>query len=146
MPAKKERIECTDLSLACPLPEATANAEKRPADVNQVDPSKRSCVNELPIVPWSALLKGKNEILKWTKKCNKRNTAPVREMSNCCLSGLHYRMTRMRSCGVSCWTVARVIEEWNGENDDHQDVTKEHLVQGVARQGNERGANVHENP
>ena len=51
----------------------------------------------------------------------------------------------MRSCGASCWTVSRgVIEEGNGENDDHQDVTTEQLVQGVARKGNERGANVHE--
>ena len=29
-------------------------------------------------------------------------------------------------------------------NDDHQDVATEKLVQGVARKGNERGANVHE--
>ena len=36
------------------------------------------------------------------------------------------------------------IEEGNGENDDHQDVTTEQLVQGVARKGNERGASVHE--
>ena len=37
-----------------------------------------------------------------------------------------------------------VIEEWNGEGDDHQDVTTEQLVQGVARIGNEQGAKVHE--
>ena len=62
--AKKERIECTDLSLACPLPEASQvdidpelrlrMRGKRPAVDNQVDQSKRSCVNELPIVPWAA--------------------------------------------------------------------------------------------
>ena len=58
--SKKERLECNDLSLACPLPE-TSPVEvdsklrlKRPAADNQVDQSKRSCVSELSIVPWSA--------------------------------------------------------------------------------------------
>ena len=37
-----------------------------------------------------------------------------------------------------------VIEEWNGVDDDHPDVTTEQLVQGDARKGNERGANVNE--
>ena len=56
--AKKERLGCTDLSLACQLPEASKVAidpelrlrvrGKRPAVGNQVDQSKRSCVNELP--------------------------------------------------------------------------------------------------
>ena len=36
-----------------------------------------------------------------------------------------------------------VIEEWNGVDDDHQDVATELLVQGVARRGDERGATVH---
>ena len=40
--------------------------------------------------------------------------------------------------------VESVIEEENGENDDHQDMTTEQMVQGVAREGNERGADVHE--
>ena len=37
-----------------------------------------------------------------------------------------------------------VIEEWNGEGDDHLDVMTGQLVEGVARKGNERGANVHD--
>ena len=64
VPAKKERIECTDLNLACPLPEAPQSVRsdpelrlrtlgKRPAVDNQVDQSKRSCLHELPTVPWS---------------------------------------------------------------------------------------------
>ena len=37
-----------------------------------------------------------------------------------------------------------VTEDWNGENDDYEEVTTEQLIQGVARKENERGANVHE--
>ena len=70
VPAKKERIECTDLSLACPLPEASqvdVDPElrlrgKRPAVDNQIDQSNRSCVNELPIVPWSASSREKRNL------------------------------------------------------------------------------------
>ena len=62
---RKERAEGTHLSLACPLPVAPQSAGidpelrlrlrvKRPAVDGQVDQSKRSCVNELTIVPWSA--------------------------------------------------------------------------------------------
>ena len=65
VPATKERAECTHLSLACTLSEAPQSAGidpelrlrmrgKRPAVDNQVDQSEGSCVNELPITPWSA--------------------------------------------------------------------------------------------
>ena len=56
-------------------------------------------------------------------------------MVNCWLSGLRCELLDR---GVT------VIEEWNGVNDDRQDVTTEQLVQGVARKGNERGADEHE--
>ena len=43
---------------------------KRPAVDNQVDQSKRSCVNELPILPWSAP-SGENEILSGRRNATK---------------------------------------------------------------------------
>ena len=73
MSAKKERIKCTDLSLAFPHPVASQldidpelrlrTRGKISAVDTQIDQSKRSCINELPIVPWSAP-SGENEILK----------------------------------------------------------------------------------
>ena len=145
----------TDLSLACPLPEAPHSAGidpelrlpmrvKRPGVDNQVDQSKRSCVNDLPDCSVVSFLRKKNEILEWTKKCNQRNSAPVEEMSSCCLFGLFCRTTIMRSCGELLDLGDSVIEEWNDENEDHQEVTTEQLIQGVARKGNERGVSVHE--
>ena len=84
--SKKERLECTDLSLVSPPPETTSvetDSElrlrlrsKRPAVDSQVEQSKRSCAGELSIVPWSAP-SGRNETLRWTKKCNQRNSASV---------------------------------------------------------------------
>ena len=77
--SKKERPECSDLSLVNPSPETTSvetDSElrlrlrsKRPAVESQVEQSKRSCAGELSIVPWSALPQGRNGILRWTKKC-----------------------------------------------------------------------------
>ena len=62
--SKKERLECTDLSLVSPSPETTSvetDSElrlrlrsKRPAVDSQVEQSKRSSGGELSIVPWSA--------------------------------------------------------------------------------------------
>ena len=62
--SKKERLECTDLSLVSPSPETTSvetDSElrlrlrsKRPAVDSQVEQSKRSRASELSIVPWSA--------------------------------------------------------------------------------------------
>ena len=78
---------------------------------------------------------GEKRNLRWTKKCNQRNSGSASVMSNCWPSGF----------GVNCWTVARVfIEELNGVDDDHQYVATEQLFEGAARKGNERGANVHE--
>ena len=107
--SKKERLECTDLSLVSPSPETTSvetDSElrlrsKRPAVDSQVEQSKRSCAGELSIVPWSAP-SGKKRNLEVDEEMQSK------KQSNCCPSSLRCRMTRMRSCGVSCWTVARV--------------------------------------
>ena len=62
--SKKQRLECSELSLVSPSPETTAvetDSElrlrlrsKRPAVDSQVERSKRSSAGELSIVPWSA--------------------------------------------------------------------------------------------
>ena len=60
--AKKQRIECTDLSLVRSLPEASqptrSDAELRLRRQRQVhdgpdDTGKRPCVDELAMIPWS---------------------------------------------------------------------------------------------
>ena len=61
--SKKERLECTDLSLVSPPPETTSVEtdsklrlrlrSKRPAVDSQVEKSKRLCAGELSIIPWS---------------------------------------------------------------------------------------------
>ena len=131
--SKKERLECTDLSLACP-PQETSQVDveselrqrlrgKRPTADNQVDRSKRSCVSELPIVPWSASSEEKRNLEV------DEETQPEKQ----CISEPDEQFYRGES-----------VEEWNGVNDDHQDVATEQLVQDVARNGNERGVNVYE--
>ena len=62
--SKKERLECTDLTLVSPSPETTyveTDSElrlrlrsKRPAVDSQVAQSTRSCAGELSAVQWSA--------------------------------------------------------------------------------------------
>ena len=112
--AKKERIECTDLSLAWKHRRWTLNQKcdckcertgqllttKLTRARGRVSMSYRLFRGRLP--------QEKNEILKWTTKCNKRNSASVGEMNNCCPSDLHCRMTRMIYRGAICWTVSRV--------------------------------------
>ena len=109
VPAKEERAECTGLSFACPLPEALQSAGIDPELLlttkltrarDRVYMSCRLFRGQLP--------QEKHEILKWTKKCNQRNSAPVEEMSSFCLFGLLCWTTMMRSYIVSCWILVAV--------------------------------------
>ena len=101
-------------------------------------------MNELPIVPLSA------------SSGEKRNLEVDEEMQQKkqCTSGRDDQLLSLRPPLLDdhdevLWYELldlgeSVIEEWNDENEDHQVVTTEQLIRGVARRGNERGANVHE--
>ena len=90
VPAKKDRIECTDLSLACPLPEASrvdidcssaSPGEKRNLEVDEEMQQKKQCISDRdesllslrPPLPddqdeilWCELLdRGENVIEEW---------------------------------------------------------------------------------
>ena len=117
--AKNERTECTDRNLACPLPEASQSASidtelrLRQRGKDQLMTVKLTRARDRVSMSYRLFLgrplREKNEILKWTTRCSKRNSAPVEEMSNFFVStGLHCWITKMRSCGASCWTVSRV--------------------------------------
>ena len=104
--SKKERLECADLSLVSPPPE-TSSVEtyselrlrlrsKRPAVDSQVEQSKRSCADELSIVPWPAPSGGKrnlevDEEMQSKKQCISERVPSVGR-------------TMTRSCGEKCWT------------------------------------------
>ena len=92
--AKKERIECTDLSLECPLPEASQSASidtelRLPTARKKTrlmtakltrarDRASMSCRLFLGRPPCR-----KPAVLKWTKESSKRNSASVKEMNRC---------------------------------------------------------------
>ena len=86
--SKKERLECTDLSLVSPPPETTSvetDSElrlrlrsKRPAVDSQVEQSKRSCAGELSLVSWSAPSGEKRNLEMQSKKqCISERESPL---------------------------------------------------------------------
>ena len=153
--AKIERIECTDRSLARPLPEASQPAGidtelrlrlrgKRQADDSQVDQSKRPCVNELPIVPWSASSGEKHSLDVDEGKQQKKQCISERDEQ---LSTLMPPLLDDQDEILWCELMGldeSFTEEWSDESEGYQGVITEQLVQGVAKKGNERGANVHD--
>ena len=144
MSSKKEHLECTDLSLVSPSPETTSvvtDSElrlrgKRPAVDNQIEQSKRSCAGKLSVAPWSAPSgeKRKLEVEEETqpkKQCVSERESPLLEENE----------------EILWCEMLNSEEEFNDENevnDDHAVAEMEQLVQGAARKGNERGANVYE--
>ena len=148
MHAKKERTECTDLSLACPLPEASQSASidselrlrqrgRRPVDDSQVDQSKRSCVNESSIVPWSASSGEKGSLQVDEGKQQKKQCISGRDEQ---LLSLQPPLLDDKDEILGCQLMnpdESVIEERSDESEDHNRATTEQLAQGVAKKGNE---------
>ena len=134
--AKKERTECTDLSLACPLPEASQSAS--------IDTELRLRLRrKRSIVPWPASSGEKcslevDEGKQQKKQCTSGRDEQVLSRPPQLLDGQDEILwCELLNPGES------VIEEWSDENEDHHGATTEQLVQGVAKKGNERGATAH---
>ena len=143
---KKERLECTDLSLVSPSPETiTVGTDselrlrlcsKRPAVDDQGEQSKRSCAGELSIVPWSAPSGEKrtlevDEEMQSKKQCISERESPLTEVND-----------EILWCEMMDSNETVIAE--NEVTDDHEVVEMEQLVQGAAKERNELGANVHE--
>ena len=115
---------------------------KRPVDDSQVDQSKRSCDNGLSIVPWSAFSGEKRNLEVDEGKQQKKPCTSGRDEQLFSLPPpLLDDQDEILWCG---FIDDNVIEEWRDKSEGHHGATTEQLVQGVAKKGKERGANVHE--
>ena len=144
MSSKKNILSVLDLSLVSPSPETTSvvtDSElrlrgKRRAVDNQIEQSKRSCAGKLSVAPWSAPSgeKRKLEVEEETqpkKQCVSERESPLLEENE----------------EILWCEMLNSEEEVNDENEvngDHAVAEMEQLIQGAARKGSERGANVYE--
>ena len=151
---RKERTECTDLSLACPLPEASQSASidtelrlrLRGDQLMTVkltrarDRVSMSC----RLLFWSASSGEKRSLEEDEGKQQKKQRTTGRDEQ---LLSLPPPLLDDQDEILWCESMNRdesVIEELSDESEDHHGATTEQLGQGVAKKGNERGANAHE--